>query len=190
MSKVLVVGAGPAGLAAAEALLDQGAGKVEVELVTLGHHLGGKAASWRDEKGRVVEHGQHVVLGFYRELKALLRRSGVSPRDTLVPSHGHYQYYEDRDHRSHDLYVGDFLPKLLVDWVKYTGFSHAEKSEITGFVVRLAMELGGRISEELDDLCFSAWALSRGVPLSVAQTNLFRANREVQLNWPGEISAY
>jgi len=190
MPRVLVVGAGPAGLAAAEALLDGSTGTLDVELVTLGHHLGGKAASWRDPEGRVVEHAQHVVLGFYQELKALLRRSDVSPRETLVPSHGHYQYWEDRDGSSHDLYVGDFLPKLLTDWAGYTGFTHAEKAEITSFVVRLALEIAGPISEELDDLCFSAWALSRGIPASVAQTNLFRANREVQLNWPGEISAY
>lgn len=190
MAKVLVVGSGPAGLAAAEALLDGSGGRHEVELLTLGHHLGGKAASWRDPQGRVVEHGQHVVLGFYKELRGLLRRSGVRPADTLVSSRGDYLYWEDRDQKSHRLHVGDFLPKVMVEWVRYGGFSHAEKQAVTRFVVQLALELGGPISEELDDVCFSAWALSRGLPPSVAATNLFRANREVQLNWPGEISAY
>ncbi len=190
MTKVLVVGSGPAGLAAAEALLDGGGGATEVELLTLGHHLGGKAASWRDREGRVVEHGQHVVLGFYKELRALLRRCDVRPADTLVSSRGNYLYWEDRDRRSHRLHVGGFLPKVAAEWIRYGGFSHAEKHAITRFVVQMALEIGGPISEELDDVCFSAWALSRGLPLSVAATNLFRANREVQLNWPGEISAY
>ena len=190
MGKILVVGSGPAGLAAAEALLDGGGGSHEVELLTLGHHLGGKAASWRDPQGRVIEHGQHVVFGFYRELRALLRRSGVQPSRTLVSSRGDYLYWEDRDEASHRLHVGDFLPKVMAEWIRYGGFSHAEKHAVTRFVVQMALEIGGRISEELDDVCFSAWALSRGLPVSVAATNLFRANREVQLNWPGEISAY
>jgi hypothetical protein len=190
MARVLVIGSGPAGLSAAEALLDGGGGKVEVELVTLEHHIGGKASSWRDREGRTVEHAQHVVLGFYTGLKGLLRRSGVRPADTLVSSQGHYRYWEDRDQRAHELYVGDFLPKVMADWIRYTGFSHAEKHGITRWVVRMALEIGPEIPEELDDLCFSAWALSRGLPVSVAATNLFRASREAQLNWPGEISAY
>ncbi len=190
MAKILVVGGGPAGLAAAEALLDGGGGKDEVELLELGHHLGGKAMSWRDSEGRVVEHGQHVVLGFYRELRALLRRSGVRPADTLVSSRGDYLYWEDRDQRTHRLHVGAFLPKVAAEWIRYSGFTPAEKHAITAFVVEMALEIGGPISESLDDVCFSAWALSRGLPVSAAATNLFRANREVQLNWPGEISAY
>ncbi len=187
---VIVVGSGPAGLAAAEALLDQGRGAVQVQVMTLGHHLGGKAASWRDAGERVVEHGQHVVLGFYRELRGLLRRCGIRPDDTLVSSGGEYLYWEDRDDSAHRLYVGDFLPKLMDRWVRYDGFTHQEKAALTGFVIDMVLGLGPPVSEDLDDVCFSAWALSRGLPPSVAATNIFRANREVQLNWPGEISAY
>ena len=187
---VIVVGTGPAGLAAAEALLDRAAGAVDVKLMTLGHHLGGKAASWRGAGGRVVEHGQHLVLGFYRELRGLLRRSGVRPQDTMVSSGGEYQYWEDRDETAHRLYVGDFLPKLMDRWVRYSGFTHQEKADLTAFVIDMVLSLGPPVSEDLDDVCFSAWALSRGLPPSVAATNIFRANREVQLNWPGEISAY
>ncbi len=188
--KVIVVGTGPAGLAAAETLLDKAGGAVDVQVMTLGHHLGGKASSWRNADGRVVEHGQHLVLGFYKELRALLRRSGVRPQDTLVPSGGEYLYWEDRDESAHRLYVGDFLPKLMDRWVRYDGFTHQEKAELTSFVIDMVLSLGPPVSEDLNDVCFSAWALSRGLPPSVAATNIFRANREVQLNWPGEISAY
>ncbi len=190
MSRVLVIGSGPAGLSAAEALLDNGPRDLEVELITLEHHLGGKACSWRDREGRVVEHAQHVVLGFYSGMKGLIRRAGISPRETLVPSRGHYRYWEDRSQSSHDLYVGDFIPKVAADWIRYDGFTHAEKHGIAAWVVRMALEIGGPIPQELDDICFCAWALSRGLPLSVAATNLFRAQREAQLNYPGEISAY
>lgn len=189
-TQIIVVGTGPAGLAAAERLLTEAGDRLDVRVLTLGHHLGGKAASWRDRDGRVVEHGQHVVLGFYKQLRALLRRSGVDPADTLVPSNGEYLYWEDRDQQAHRLYVGDFLPKLLDRWVRYSGFTRQEKDAVTAWVINLVLTLGVPVPEDLDDLCFTAWALSQRLPASVAATNLFRANREVQLNWPGEISAY
>ena len=190
MKNVVVVGSGPAGLAAAEAIQDQGGGEIAVELVTLGHHLGGKAASWRLEDGRVVEHGQHVALGFYRELAALVERAGVSWHDSTVPSGGEYTMFEERDGGTHHLYAAGDLVRLALDWAAYTGFTEAEKAGITAFVLRMVLDLGGPLPESLDDHCFTAWALSRGFPVSAAAAHLFQANREVQMNWPGEISAY
>ena len=188
--KIAIVGTGPAGLAAAELLLDRAGDSVEVELLTLGHHLGGKACSWTLPDGRVVEHGQHLVTGFYRELRALLRRSGFSLAGTLAASDGEYLVYEERDGGTHHLYAGDFLPRLAADWFAYEGFTPREKAGITDFVLRFMAETITPVSESLDDLCFSAWVLSRGFPVSAARTHVFRAIREVQLNWPDEISAF
>ena len=101
--KAVVVGGGPAGLAAAEALADEG---VDVTLATLGHNLGGKACSWTREDGLVAEHGQHVMLGFYKEMRALLRRCGVDPEATSVSNGGHFYIREDRDQRTHHLRLG------------------------------------------------------------------------------------
>ena len=42
--RILVVGSGPAGLAAAEHLLDVAGESIELELLTLGHHLGARPA--------------------------------------------------------------------------------------------------------------------------------------------------
>ena len=73
-TRVLVVGGGPAGLAAAAHLLERaGSARCRVRLATLGHHFGGKADSWRDSQGRLIDHGLHVILGWYTEMKGLLR---------------------------------------------------------------------------------------------------------------------
>lgn len=188
--KIAIVGSGPAGLAAAEHLLDAAGDALDVQVLTLGHHLGGKACSWDLPDGRVVEHGQHMVTGFYRELRALLARCGVSLAGTIATSRGEYLVYEERDGGTHHLYAGGDLPRLAADWIRYGGFTAAEKAGIERFVIRFMAETIPPVPESLDDLCCSAWVLSRGFPLSAATTHVFRAIREVQLNWPDEISAY
>jgi len=189
MAKVLVVGGGPAGLAAAEALLTEGRGH-EVTLLTLGHILGGKACSWSGPEGRVVEHGQHVMLGFYREMRALLRRAGVDPLATSVSNRGRFTIFEDRDQRAHELHLGPSTPGTLLDGLRYTGWSLAEKLGFVQVFLRGLPRVTARVPESLDDLCLTAWCLERGLPTSILRTNAFRASREAQLNWPGEISAY
>ncbi len=188
MTRVLVVGGGPAGLAAAEALASREG--VEVTLMAMGHILGGKACSWEREDGLTVEHGQHVLMGFYEELPALLRRSGADPEHTSVPGRGHFRIYEARDQRTHHLYLGECAPGTLFKGLTYTGFSLAEKAAFAAFFTSVAPRVMAGVPESLDDLCLTAWALQRGFPPSLVDTNAFRASREAQLNWPGEVSAY
>jgi hypothetical protein len=190
MAKVLVVGAGPAGLAAAERILDEGNGAVQVTLLTLGHHLGGKACSWVTPDKRVVEHGQHVMLGFYDEMRALLRRSGVDPAATSVSNEGRFTVFEDRDQRAHDLHLGESTLRTFIDGIRYSGWSLGEKAGFAQMFARGLPNVVPGVSESLDDICLTAWCLEKGLPLSITGTNVFRASREAQLNWPGEISAY
>lgn len=190
MAKVLVVGAGPAGLAAAERLLAEGKGRHDVTVVTLEPYLGGSAASYTTKDGRVVEQGQHIMAGFYREMRGLLSRSGVDPEATTSSNRGHVLVHEDRDGQTHHLQLGVSSPRALVSGLAYTGFSLWEKIGFAACFTRGLAEVARGVPEEYDDLCFSAWCLERGLPPSVLSTNAFRASREAQFNWPGEISAY
>lgn len=72
---VVVVGAGFAGLSAACALAEAG---VRVLVLDARPQLGGRATAFRDrETGELVDNGQHVMFGCYRETLRFLRRVGA-----------------------------------------------------------------------------------------------------------------
>jgi isorenieratene synthase len=81
---VVVVGAGPAGLAAAAALAQRG---VRVRLVEAAPYVGGKVYSTRVD-GRSVEHGNHGWWMHYVNFDRLLGWAGVALDATFKPTHG------------------------------------------------------------------------------------------------------
>ncbi len=75
-ARVVVIGAGWAGLAAAVRLADAG---VAVTVVEESPRLGGRATAFVDrESGERVDNGQHVLFGCYRETYTFLRRIGTA----------------------------------------------------------------------------------------------------------------
>ena len=81
----MVVGGGFAGLSAAAMLADHG---VRVLVLEARGRLGGRATAFVDrETGEIVDNGQHVLFGCYRETFEFLRRIGaeqnVRIQDTL-----------------------------------------------------------------------------------------------------------
>ncbi len=71
----MIVGAGPAGLAAAKYLADAG----KTALVLEKRHIpGGKLSSWRDRDGDWLESGLHSFFGGYANVHELLADIGIS----------------------------------------------------------------------------------------------------------------
>ncbi|HKB08753.1 MAG TPA: hydroxysqualene dehydroxylase HpnE, partial [Candidatus Polarisedimenticolia bacterium] len=74
----IVVGGGFAGLAAATHLVQEGA---RLLLLEAKPHLGGRARSWVDsDTGSIVDNGQHLFMGCYRETLRFLERIGSLDR--------------------------------------------------------------------------------------------------------------
>ena len=81
---VIVIGAGFAGLSAAAALAGNGA---RVLVLEARPQLGGRATAFADrETGELVDNGQHVLFGCYRETLAFLRRVGADGNVRVQPS--------------------------------------------------------------------------------------------------------
>lgn len=79
----IVVGGGFAGLAAATALAESGA---RVLLLEARPYVGGRARSWVDpDTGSIVDNGQHLFMGCYRETLRFLDRIGTRSNLILQP---------------------------------------------------------------------------------------------------------
>jgi squalene-associated FAD-dependent desaturase len=78
--KVAVIGGGWAGCAAAVELIQRGH---RVSLYEAARTIGGRARSV-DVEGRILDNGQHILLGAYTESLRLMRTVGVDPRDALL----------------------------------------------------------------------------------------------------------
>ena len=91
---VVVVGGGFAGLSAAVRLASRGARVIVLESR---QQLGGRATSYRDRvTGDIVDNGQHVIFGCYRETRRFLRTIGVESNLRLQASLGVTYFGSDR----------------------------------------------------------------------------------------------
>ena len=73
---IVVIGAGFAGLSAAALLAEHG---IEVMVLDARSRLGGRATAFLDrDTGEIVDNGQHVMFGCYRDTLAFLERIGAT----------------------------------------------------------------------------------------------------------------
>ncbi len=77
--KVAIIGGGWAGLAAAVELAEAG---VPIRLFEAARQLGGRARSVKAQ-GNVLDNGQHILIGAYRETLRLMRQVGADPGTLL-----------------------------------------------------------------------------------------------------------
>ncbi|PPC92634.1 MAG: desaturase [Methylotenera sp.] len=80
---VAIIGGGCAGLSAAATLIERG---IQVTLFESSSQLGGRARTVvveNNDQVHLLDNGQHILLGAYRETLALLKKAGVEERKVL-----------------------------------------------------------------------------------------------------------
>ena len=188
---VLVIGAGPAGLSAATRLLEQAEGKLSVRLLNMGHHLGGKACSYSDEDGRIIEHGWHMVIGFYHQMRGLMRRAGIDDTEALV-SYQRQTYAHETYNRKVNSIKGGTSRLGTAKWfLGYQGLPLGDRLNLGRFMAQAyAVATSGADLTRHDDLCFRTWAIEHGLRPHINDYALVRMFREANFNFPESISAY
>ncbi len=160
MAKVIVVGAGIAGLGAAHALHGQG---VEVSVLEAGAEVGGRMRS-REWNGAWIDLGAEFIAtpgfddGLFRELGIL--------GDRLAYPGGNVTFHVWRDGAPHE-----FCYTEPTGVLRFSGMRWSEKARLVGMLpgfVRMRRALGGQYDEPwrgawADDQSVEAW-LSRRSP--------------------------
>jgi uncharacterized protein with NAD-binding domain and iron-sulfur cluster len=86
--KAIVMGGGMSGLATAINLLDLG---VEVSLIEADEIFGGRASSWLDEDGDMIDNALHVFMPYYVNLLAFFEKLGILENIAWKDSEFYYQ---------------------------------------------------------------------------------------------------
>ena len=127
--RVAVVGGGWAGCAAAVALLDAGRA---VTLFEAARTLGGRARAI-ETNGRLLDNGQHIMLGAYADTLRLMRRVGVDPKRALLRLPLQMRYPAGADGMD---FVAPRLPAplhMLVALLRARGLDRADKLALARF---------------------------------------------------------
>ncbi len=123
--RAVVLGAGPAGLSAAMALVDSG--EYEVHVYQMGWRAGGKCATGRDAGHfRTRQNGSHYLFGCYHNAFALIRRAHAVLSKSNEP---------DRD--QYGTFFGEFVARnLLVGAEGYNRIASVEKRAKASYWLR------------------------------------------------------
>ncbi len=157
--KALIMGGGMGGLATAINLLDLG---IEVELIEADTMFGGRASSWLDEDGDMIDNALHVFFPYYVNLVRFFEKMGIDKNIIWKDSKFYYMQKDGKEA------VLDFpnLPAPLHAAAAYLSLFKAYTGLPKWKLVFAALGMGMGISryskqqlEELDEITFGQWAM-------------------------------
>lgn len=137
---VAIIGGGCAGLSAAAALVDRG---YQVTVFEASSQLGGRARTVAVENNdlmHLLDNGQHILLGTYRETLALLAKVGVDEQQVFMRVPLQMQMLANTAKPALSLKSAHYLPaplNMLLGLLCCKGLSFAERTEAIKLMVRL-----------------------------------------------------
>jgi uncharacterized protein with NAD-binding domain and iron-sulfur cluster len=156
--KALVMGGGMSGLAAAINLLDLG---VEVELIEADNMFGGRATSWLDEDGDMIDNALHVFFP-YVNLVNFFKKMGIY--ENIIWKDPEF-YYMQEDGKEAVLRFPN-LPAPLHAAAAYVSLIRAYTGLPKWKMIFTALGMGIGVSryskaqlDELDDITFGMWSM-------------------------------
>jgi uncharacterized protein with NAD-binding domain and iron-sulfur cluster len=120
--RIAIVGGGMAALATAFELTQREPERFDITIYQMGWRLGGKGATGRDHKGRVVEHGLHIWFGCYENAFRMLRTA----YDEWKPIQNEKQAIKSCDdalkpQRNSAIGAGDSPEIICLNWPRIDG---------------------------------------------------------------------
>ena len=162
--RVAVVGGGWAGCAAAVELVHKGA---QVTLFEAARTLGGRARGV-EVQGKMLDNGQHILLGAYKDTIKLMKRVGVDPRAALLRLPLQMRYPAGSGGMD---FVAPRLPApwhMVVALVRAQGLTREDKLALARFT---------------SSARWMRWALNDDVPVSVLLERFDQTERLIRLMW-------
>ena len=157
--KALVMGGGMSGLATAINLLDLG---VEVELIEADNMFGGRASSWLDEDGDMIDNALHVFFPYYVNLCNFFKKMGIY--ENIIWKDPEF-YYMQEDGKEAVLRFPN-LPAPLHAAAAYVSLIKAYTGLPKWKMIFTALGMGVGVSryskaqlDELDDITFGMWSM-------------------------------
>ena len=182
--RVVVVGGGLAGLAAARRMAVAGA---TVEVLESRPILGGKVSSWRDADGDWVESGLHVFFGAYDEIFTLMREVGIY-ENVLWKQHVLRYTLAGGDHFDFENWPLPSPLHLMPTVLRNNYFSWPEKLTLVRALPKMVLS-SDSYYEAQDDLTYEEWHLKNGISKKMLKRMFLPMALALKFVPPEEISA-
>lgn len=196
--KALIMGGGMSGLATAINLLDLG---FEVELVEADEIFGGRASSWKDEDGDMIDNALHVFFPYYANLLNFFRKMGIE--DNIIWKQTEF-YYMQEGGREAVLRFANLPAPFHAAAAFYTllkSYTGVPKWKLlfTAAGMGGAVMYSERKLEKLDEITFGQWAYRRSpadafLPMEPGINGLtftpsWMVSAKIMLNWFRKVAA-
>lgn len=157
--RVIIAGAGPAGMVVARTLVDRGHDVVLLEKRSV---PGGKVSAWQDEDGDWIESGLHVFFGAYHNLLGFLERYGLGDTFNWKPAE---MIFASERHGLAGIRFTPWLPTPLnglAGVAKFTPLSLGDKLRMGLGLIRPIFG-DQRYVDQQDDESYASWHLRHGM---------------------------